>query len=297
MIFHMKRLIFAAALLPVAFAQTYVSAATGNDTTICTRTAPCRTFQRALLFTTAGGSVFALDPGDYGSMTITQAVTIEGMSLASNIATTGTAITINAPSTASVQLRNLAIRGNGATLGIAFNSGASLSVENVKVSGFNGTGIQIEAPNTLSIAIKDTTIDNCSRGIVIAQYPANPNVTAMIDHVAIHDIAAYGLYVDTGRAVISNSTVAGMGSAFGGTGMIAEGSAAGGAVLTIDNCQVTGWSTGIGTYLGTAQLSRSAIENNLTGLSPSQGAIISSGNNTFSANTTNGAPTSTVSVF
>ena len=59
-------------------AQTFVSATLGNDTNPCTRVSPCLTFAAALAQTTAGGEIDILDPGDFGSVTITKAVTISG---------------------------------------------------------------------------------------------------------------------------------------------------------------------------------------------------------------------------
>ena len=57
--------------------RTYVSI-TGNDTNPCSLTAPCRHFQAAANATAAGGEIDALDPGGYGSFTISQAISIEG---------------------------------------------------------------------------------------------------------------------------------------------------------------------------------------------------------------------------
>ena len=47
------------------FAQTWVSGV-GNDTNLCTRSAPCKTLAGALSKTPAGGNISVLDPGDFG---------------------------------------------------------------------------------------------------------------------------------------------------------------------------------------------------------------------------------------
>src|SRR5258708_12854437 len=71
-----------AATLPPVQAQaqsirTFVSTA-GSDSNPCSITLPCRHFSAAVAVTSAGGEVDALDPGAYGSFTISQAITIEG---------------------------------------------------------------------------------------------------------------------------------------------------------------------------------------------------------------------------
>jgi hypothetical protein len=41
-------------------------------------TAPCKTFAGAISKTAAGGEIDALDPGGFGALTITKAITIDG---------------------------------------------------------------------------------------------------------------------------------------------------------------------------------------------------------------------------
>src|SRR5258707_14093569 len=57
--------------------RTFVSVA-GSDSNPCSLVAPCRHFSAAVAATAVGGEVDALDPGAYGSFTISQAITIEG---------------------------------------------------------------------------------------------------------------------------------------------------------------------------------------------------------------------------
>jgi hypothetical protein len=42
------------------------------------RTAPCKTFAGAISNTAAGGEIDVLDPGGFGALTITKAITIDG---------------------------------------------------------------------------------------------------------------------------------------------------------------------------------------------------------------------------
>jgi hypothetical protein len=57
--------------------RTWVSGV-GDDANPCSRTAPCKTFAGAISKTAANGEIDALDPGGYGAVTITKAITIDG---------------------------------------------------------------------------------------------------------------------------------------------------------------------------------------------------------------------------
>ena len=110
--------------------RTFVSS-TGVDTNPCTIAAPCATFAQAYTQVVANGIVAALDPGKYGSLTITGPVTIDGNGWAAITAlASGSGIKIQAGSSDNVILRGIAIDGgNGsANNGIEFDSGASLTV-------------------------------------------------------------------------------------------------------------------------------------------------------------------------
>ena len=57
--------------------RTWVSGV-GDDANPCSRTAPCKTFAGAISKTAAGGEIDALDPGGFGGVTVTKAITIDG---------------------------------------------------------------------------------------------------------------------------------------------------------------------------------------------------------------------------
>src|SRR5213082_1653612 len=61
-----------------------------DDANPCSRTAPCKTIPGAISKTAAGGEINCLDPGGFGAVTITKAMTIacEGVTagvLAANV--------------------------------------------------------------------------------------------------------------------------------------------------------------------------------------------------------------------
>src|SRR5437870_12453885 len=57
--------------------RTWVSGV-GDDANPCSRTAPCKTFAGAISKTATGGVISVLDPGGFGAVTITKAITIDG---------------------------------------------------------------------------------------------------------------------------------------------------------------------------------------------------------------------------
>src|SRR5262249_31392819 len=97
-------------------AHTFVSAASGNDANNCDRPTPCRTFQRAHDNTLAAGEITVLDPGGYGAITISRAISItnDGVGEAGVLVSGGgTGITVNASASDTVNLRGLTIQGIG----------------------------------------------------------------------------------------------------------------------------------------------------------------------------------------
>lgn len=98
----------------------------GNASTNCARANPCRTLATAYTVVQGGGEIIALDPADYGPVTIAEPLSLLGVEGAEiGVATGGTGITINAPAAARIIVTHFIVSGAGATntKGIALNSG------------------------------------------------------------------------------------------------------------------------------------------------------------------------------
>jgi hypothetical protein len=111
----------------------------GDDVNPCSRTAPCKTFAGAISKTAPGGEIDALDPGGFGAVTITKAITIGGGGgqVASILMSGTNGIAVQASVTDVVTLRNLRINGIGTGInGIRFLSGAALHIQNCYIFGF-----------------------------------------------------------------------------------------------------------------------------------------------------------------
>jgi len=198
------------AMLQAQASRTWVSGV-GDDANPCSRTAPCKTFAGAISKTAAGGEIDALDPGGFGAVTITKAITIDGGGgqVASVLVsgTNGIVVQANA-STDVVILRNLRINGIGSGLnGIQFNSGKDLNVENCFIFGFtqNGINITLNQASQGSAHIINTVLKNNGGVGVRATNAVAPAVQVGIDHsYAILDNVGFEA-AQHSRMVVENS--------------------------------------------------------------------------------------------
>src|ERR1700744_1393105 len=69
--------------------RTWVSGV-GDDANPCSRTAPCKTFAGAISKTATAGEINVLDPGGFGALTITKAITIDATGVEAGVLVSGT---------------------------------------------------------------------------------------------------------------------------------------------------------------------------------------------------------------
>src|SRR5947209_4377008 len=143
--------IFTFAFASMAQAQatrTWVSGV-GDDVNPCSRTAPCKTFAGAISKTLDGGEIDALDPGGFGTVTITKSMTIDGTgTMASILAAGTTGVVVTAATDKVVTLRGLSINGAcSGVRGINFIQGAVLNVEDCVIFRFVNEGILVNDPD------------------------------------------------------------------------------------------------------------------------------------------------------
>src|SRR5215831_20080272 len=106
-------IVFCTTLLSAQASRTWVSGV-GDDANPCSRTAPCKTWAGAISKTAPGGEIDALDPGGFGALTITKALTIDGGGgqVASTLVTGGVnGFVVVAGASDAVILRNIRITG------------------------------------------------------------------------------------------------------------------------------------------------------------------------------------------
>ena len=246
-----------------AFAQatrTWVSGV-GDDANPCSRTAPCKTWAGAISKTTAGGEIDALDPGGFGAVTITKAITLDGGGgqVASVLVSGTNGIVVAAGATDVVILRNLRINGIKAGLnGILYNSGAQLDVENCEIFGFTLAGINVSTTAVSELYVTNTFITSSQTGISLS---TTSQIFGAMNLSYIVNPAINGVQVSGGTVnfAITNSTIASSNSA------VLANSAT--ARIDIDSSSVSG--------------------NNVAFNAAVSGAIIRVSNNTLTANTSN----------
>jgi hypothetical protein len=269
--------------------RTFVSGV-GNDADPCSRTAPCKTFAGAISKTFINGEIDCLDPGGFGTLTITKSITIDCTGTLGSVLASGTnGFNINIPVNANdpfrtVRLRGLTINGTGASgtigmrtglKGISISQALTVIVEDTVISDFSQQGISDTRSTTGGkLIVRNSVIRNNTLAGIGAGGVATNNVS--LDNV--HSINnGFGIATATGnnvgiiRSVFSGNTTAGV-----------EGD--GGSQVGLDSSSVSGNATGLQNG-GSMSISNSEISFNTTGIT---GATASFGNNRIFGNTSAG---------
>jgi hypothetical protein len=281
--------------------RTWVSGV-GDDANPCSRTAPCKTFAGAISKTAAGGEIDVLDPGGFGALTITKAITIDGTPVVAGVLVAGTAgIVVNAGTTDVVTLRGLDFNGSGGgtpgTRGIQIIQAGKVLIEDCQVFEFSPRGISVEPSSSpVQVFISNTRIQgSLSNGIVVQ--PASPSIRAAVtlNNVEIVENANFGLSITGGSSVVvRNSVISDNGWSTTFTNIRAD-ALGGTTTLDLDNVIVGGSNVGIFSLNGAVvRVNNSSIVNNVTGLSQSGGTILSFGNNRLVGNSVNGSFNGTI---
>jgi hypothetical protein len=287
--------VFMLCLASAASAQatrTWVSGV-GDDVNPCSRTAPCKTFAGAISKTANNGEIDALDPGGFGTVTITKSITLDGTTGAGfgSILAAGTnGVNVNdgataTPRTIIVMLKNLSINGAGTGFdGIRFISGRQLYVEHCHIFNFRGNGTNSDGldiainpgdAGTFNVHVKDSKFENCT-GDGIRQTITAGTLNASYDNVVLAG-NANGLDSTGGTANISNSVIDGNGNGI---------NVANGSVINASSNQITSNTTGVNNA-STVRLGGNNIFRNGTGLGGG-GTYNSFGTNNILGNTSDG---------
>jgi parallel beta helix pectate lyase-like protein len=298
-------------LLHVAPAQaqalrTWVSGV-GDDANPCNRTAPCKTFIGALSKTAVDGEIDCLDPAGFGTLTITQSITIDCHQTLGSILHSGTnGINIAFDSFGSapreiryiVRLRGLSLNGADAgVIGIRITGGAVhpgglVFIEDTVIDGdFGGVGrgISDERTGGGGLNITNTTVRNTAdSGIVISGGGvSSQRIQATLQNVRVQN-SETGVAVSNGATVmIDNSTFTGNTN----DGVYGDGPINPSYVNVSNSVMSNNGGNGVINNGGsTIQLSNNDITFNNSGIS---GTTFSYSNNRIAGNTTAGtAPTS-----
>jgi hypothetical protein len=262
--------------------RTFVSG-TGNDANACTRTAPCRNFQRAIDETLTGGEVIVLDSAGYGPVNITRGIQLISPAgvYAGITAFSGAAIAVNVPAAEKVVLRGLTLNGLGGDYGVYVTSVGRLYLQQLVVKGFASAGIYVRTDATpdARFVVEDSVFHDNNVG-VWCEFGAGTRGT--VDGVRLEN-NGNGLWsfdacrVTVRDSVATGSTTEGFRASFGGT-------------LNIEHSEAT--HNGVGIFSGaTVRVSETLVSENSTGLA---GFVTSFGNNSVGGNVTDGSFTSVI---
>ncbi|MEA2175002.1 MAG: hypothetical protein QOD00_2594 [Blastocatellia bacterium] len=269
-------------------ARTWLSA-TGSDSNPCTRTAPCRFLSKGFATTAAGGELDILDPGDYGSVTLTRSITIDGKG---NVAA-GMTINVMAQVYDVVVIRNISLNGNyQASTGVFYSSGGRLTLENVNIDHYSNSLISVSgSPVQQNLVVLNVTGSNSGNGagIFIDSSSASTLVDVLIDNSNFHNVPT-GIDVrSNARVLIRNTTIKGYRNlAPTPIGVNIEPANGATSQVSLENCGIMGTNIAVranganGNAL--AALSNNHISNNTTGVAVLNSTVYTFLNNELSFN-------------
>jgi hypothetical protein len=161
--------------------RTWVSGVGDDNNTVngCSRTATCKTFAAAISVTDTNGEINCVDPGGFGTITITKSITIDCTGTFGGILASGVnGVTVNLTATPdplkSVVLRGLSINGAGnagqaGLKGVSILSATVVTLENVEIMNFAQQGVADLRTAPGKLFIKNSVIrNNAGVGIVVA---------------------------------------------------------------------------------------------------------------------------------
>ena len=257
--------------------RTWVSGV-GDDANPCSRTAPCKTWAGAISKTTTGGEIDALDPGGFGTLTITKAITIDGSAgnVGSVLASGVNGINVSAGSTDTVIIRNVSINGAGTTIGlngINITNAGTVHIENTKIFQFSNSGISLGGTN-VSLTVTDTQIEDIT-GTGVGVSVSGSGDSALLENTRIFHT---GTAISAGDNTTVNAHNVDISQATSGA---LANSSTGSALVTLDTTTVTGTTTAVqanGTNSAVA-MNNCTFSGNGTVFGTGSGTIGSFGNN------------------
>jgi hypothetical protein len=266
----------------VAHAQatrTWVSGV-GDDANPCSRTAPCKTFAGAVSKTAPCGEISVLDPGGFGAVTITKALTLNGTGTLAGIlsALANAAVIVNAGVNDTVILRDISMNGACSGVnGIRFLAGRALIVDHCWIYNMTTNGIDVASSGNLILNVLDSNITNMATGINFA--PTAGSVVSEIDHTTIQKLTGNGINTNANSSfvTVTNSNIINA----AGNGVNAGGA---GAVVNVDSSSISSNATACRTAGGFIRITRNVIMNNTTNFTIVGGTIASAANNQVAVN-------------
>jgi hypothetical protein len=243
-----------------------------------------------------------VQPGGFGAVTITKALTIacDGTGTAGVLVSGTNGIIISAGAADIVTLRGLDIEGLGTSLvGILFNTGGKLHVQNCTIRNFrsgNAAGIRFNPSGASEIDVTDTVITDSGSGatgggIVIIPNGAGGSALGTLSRLTLagnsNGIVANSVGSSGVNVAVRDSAVTGGSATLNGISATASGVI---AIFMVERTTVAAYSTGISASgaSATVRVGDSVITANVTATSGA--GVLSYLNNQINGNGTDTTP-------
>ena len=275
--------------------RTWVSGV-GDDVNPCSRTAPCKTYAGAISKTAKDGEISTLDPGGFGTVTITKSITINGGnggqgygSILSALAPQGVLVNITDVNDIrkSVKLDWLNINGaSTGTDGVRMIAGSALHISNTLIDGMVGDGVEIATTSgTPAVSLENVIIRNCATtGVRTNATGGSIRITVANSSITRNAIGVNFVNGTLGSihdSTVSQNTSHGL--------QVGEPTLGSNMNITSTNISHNG-GTGVNVLNASrARIARCNIFQNNVSLAPAN-LVDTGGNNSIAGNTTNTAP-------
>jgi hypothetical protein len=293
-------LVTGVATLNAQATRTWVSGV-GDDANPCSRTAPCKTFAGAISKTAEGGEIDVLDPGGFGSVTITKAMTLDGthgsgfgsILNAGNIA----GVTVNVTggtfvNTAVVTLRGLYFQaasqspsGTGTSSnGINYLKADRVIVSDCHFENQGNAGIRVSVSTSAALFVLNSEFSNVGTGISVNSTAGTMVLEA--DNISVEGSAnGVVLTAASGFGLVTNSNLS---RNIGGS----AAQAGSGCTLNLTHTHFHANTTAINALAGsTVRVNECELFDNAAGFAGNASSFQSGGNNKLAGNASSVTPT------
>ena len=288
-----------------AQSRTWVSGV-GNDVNPCSRTAPCKTYAGAISKTAPGGEINCLDPGGFGTVTITKSISIVCDYTEGGVLAAGTnGFIINAPAGSIVTLKGQDVEcfGTGINGIEMINVGVTLHVHKVQIRNCRGANGILIAPSSggAKVFVADSYITDNGAGTSNAGILVKPTggATAVVSVNRVQfEANTNAIFLDGSagggivHANVNDSILSG--SSNSGIAVSSTGAANTAVVSTSMISFNANTGAAVAGAAGSLKLGGNTIANNVTGVANAGGSLQSFKNNQIADNGSDGTPITAV---
>jgi hypothetical protein len=150
----------------------YLNNYSGSDFAGCGGVAvgACKTLQFAADQATSGDTLLMVNPGDYGPVTITKSLTIQGIAGAGVFSPSAPCVTVAAGANDKVSISEFTCDQMTTNDGVYFKSGASLALDRVILDGndHHNVGVDFKTKTRADLFVRDSTIVSFYKGVYIS---------------------------------------------------------------------------------------------------------------------------------